>query len=71
MTVEITVLIALFWQCEVEYLQGLRAPEDMRECIAIADEIKQRKFSGDFQAYLQWWRENRDREYSKRGFRLD
>ena len=71
MVAEITVLITVYWQCEVEYLQGLRAPLEMRDCIEIADQLKQRKFSGDFEAYLEWWRENRDREYAERGFKLD
>lgn len=69
--IDLAVAVTLFWNCEVEYLRGQRAPQDMLICIEIADDIKQRKFSGDFAAYLEWWRENRDREYQQRGYKPD
>lgn len=66
----LAALITVYWDCEVEYLRGQRPPQDMQICIAVAEEIKTEKFHGDFAAYLEWWRANRDREHAKRGFRL-
>ena len=35
----VSALIVIYWDCEVEYLQGRRGAEDMHQCIAVAEEI--------------------------------
>jgi hypothetical protein len=69
--IELTMAITVFWNCEVEWLRGERSPGDMLICIEIAEQIKREQFHGDFQKYLEWWRENLDREYQLRGYQLN
>jgi len=69
--IEMVLAISLYWDCEVEYLQGQRSAQAMMPCIELQEQIKLYKFQGDFHEYLQWWRENRDREYAERGYSRD
>ena len=69
MDIILAAMIITYWDCEVAYLRGEKLPEDMRECIAVSEEIKRQKFQGDFTAYLEWWRANKSDEYQKRNFK--
>jgi hypothetical protein len=48
-----------FWQCEqaagAKTLDAVMAAH----CDAVTDELKKRKFGGDFERLLQWWQQNR------------
>jgi O-glycosyl hydrolase len=54
-----------YWNCESAAIQGTIAPDD-RLCIAIYEHLKNDKFRGDFDRFLAWWRQHKDRELSSR-----
>lgn len=58
----------LYWQCDSQYMRGLIAPDDMLPCIGVYEEFKQRRFGGDFDRFLEYWRANRLREWQLRGY---
>ena len=49
----------VFWRCDyVATTQGLEyAPAEL--CVAAYEELKQRKFGGDFDGLLAWWQEHK------------
>jgi hypothetical protein len=46
-----------FWVCDYAATKHGSVPADM--CSTATEELKGRKFSGDFEAMLQWWQENK------------
>jgi hypothetical protein len=48
-----------FWVCD--YTATTRGPEgsDLTVCTAVYEAIKERKFGGDFDGLLDWWRQNK------------
>jgi len=48
-----------FWECDYAATKYGDALEDGTYCAKIYDDVKQRKFSGDFHAMLMWWEQNR------------
>ncbi|MBI2962042.1 MAG: hypothetical protein HYY28_17190 [Betaproteobacteria bacterium] len=48
-----------FWVCD--YTATTRGPagNDITVCNAVYDAIKERKFDGDFDKLLDWWRQNK------------
>src|SRR5262245_5631565 len=57
-----------FWVCDyVATTHGIDAtPATL--CSTITDELKSRKFGGDFEALVEWWRENKVVEHRKLEF---
>lgn len=48
-----------FWQCEHASSDGMIDAAMAAHCDAVTDELKKRKFGGDFERLLQWWHQNR------------
>jgi hypothetical protein len=48
-----------FWQCEQAASTGMIDAAMAAYCDAVADELKKRKFGGDFERLLQWWQQNK------------
>ena len=48
-----------FWQCELAASAGTLDAVTAAHCDAITDELKKRKFGGDFERLLQWWQQNK------------
>ena len=48
-----------FWVCD--YTAATRGPtgNDITVCTAVYEAIKDRKFGGDFDKLLDWWRQNK------------
>lgn len=68
-TMTMNQLTNTYWNCDAYYMLGKIGPEDMLPCIAVYEEFKQRRFKGDFDQFLQYWRDNRAREWAKRGYK--
>ena len=54
-----------FWTCDYTATTvGMGAtPVDL--CSAVYDELKARKFNGDFEQLLYWWRQNKPAEHAR------
>ncbi|HTR59267.1 MAG TPA: hypothetical protein VMM27_13900 [Casimicrobiaceae bacterium] len=64
----------IFWQCDYVANTFGVGLEEGAYCSAIYDEVKKRKFAGDFAAMLAWWQQNKTVEYAAlaaRGRRVD
>jgi hypothetical protein len=48
-----------FWQCEHAASDGGIDAAMAAHCDAVTDELKKRKFGGDFERLLQWWQLNK------------
>lgn len=54
----------MFWQCDyVSNTFGVGLQEGAY-CFTIYEEVKKRKFGGDFGAMLAWWQQNKSIEYA-------
>jgi hypothetical protein len=54
-----------FWRCDYEATQSPIDVGAAAMCSEVAETFKARRFAGDFEALLAWWRERRDGEYRK------
>ena len=54
-----------FWSCDyTATTSGMHAtPVDL--CSAVYEELKERKFGGDFKQLLEWWRRNKPEEHAR------
>ena len=54
-----------FWVCD--YVATTRGMDStpIGLCVAIMDELKARKFGGDFDELVGWWRQNKVAEHQK------
>ena len=60
---DLSELERAYWACD--YTVSIRRV-DMATgiaCVSISDELKARKFGGDFHALLAWWRDHKDEKY--------
>lgn len=48
-----------FWRCDLAASTGSVDPIQAAVCSAVTEELRKRKFGGDFERMLQWWRESR------------
>ena len=46
-----------FWVCD--YVATTRGVSDIAACTAVYEALKDRKFAGDFDALVAWWRQNK------------
>lgn len=46
-----------FWVCD--YLATTRGVSEISTCTAVYEALKDRKFAGDFDALVSWWRQNK------------
>ncbi|HET9653353.1 MAG TPA: hypothetical protein VFP36_14225 [Usitatibacter sp.] len=54
-----------FWFCDyVATTQGVAAAP-RAACRYVTEEVKRQKFGGDFDRFLQWWRDNKAAEYAR------
>jgi len=52
-----------FWQCDYTVTTSGMGLGEGAWCVEISEELKRRKFAGDFQAMLVWWQQNKAAEY--------
>lgn len=48
-----------FWRCDLAASTGLVDPIQATVCSAVTEELRKRKFRGDFERMLQWWQQSR------------
>jgi len=51
------VLEDAFWVCD--YVATTRGNSDIATCTAVYEALKDRKFAGDSDALVSWWRQNK------------
>jgi hypothetical protein len=59
----LTDLETAFWVCD--YLAITRGVSDIGTCTAIYDALKERKFAGDFDRLVDWWRQNKVAQHQR------
>jgi hypothetical protein len=52
-----------FWKCDYVVTTSGMGLGEGAWCAEISEELKRRKFGGDFQAMLAWWQQNKAAEY--------
>ena len=55
-----------YWDCEFTATQGIVSYDDAPLCSQLYEYLKENKFLGDFNQFLIWWRQHKDREISSR-----
>lgn len=59
-------LEARFWACDVASIHTVLSPAEGAQCVRWQDELKQRRFGGDFERLLDWWRANKAEQHALR-----
>ncbi|MGE5095130.1 MAG: hypothetical protein ACM3SO_08320 [Betaproteobacteria bacterium] len=58
-------LESAFWLCDyVATNQGVTATP-RAACRYVTEELKRQKFDGDFDRFIEWWRDNKAAEYAR------
>jgi hypothetical protein len=52
-----------YWVCDYESSKSMLSMGDAATCSFVFEELKSRKFNGDWPAMLAWWKANKDAEY--------
>lgn len=61
--VPMAALESEFWQCDYASTRTLIGPSEAGLCSTIFEELKLRKFSGQFAEFMTWWTANKTREH--------
>jgi len=59
-------LEARFWDCDVLATQTVLSAAEGAQCVRWQDELKQRRFDGDFARLLAWWQANKAEQHARR-----
>lgn len=62
----VATLERAFWDCDALATQVVLPPSLGADCATLADELKRRRFGGDFERMLAWWREHKPLEHAAR-----
>jgi hypothetical protein len=62
-SISIATLEKQFWACDHAATNGLVDLGTAIACVVAMDQLKQRKFNGDFAAVLAWWQSNKAAEH--------
>jgi hypothetical protein len=54
-----------WWHCDYASTQSMVSPGDAASCSEIFEELKTRKFGGDFSEFMKWWKANKSAEHAK------
>ena len=54
-----------FWACD--YVATVYGPDStpVNECSAVTEELRKKRFGGDFNEMLGWWRQNKPAEHAR------
>jgi hypothetical protein len=55
-----------FWACDVAATRDALPLSAGAQCAIVSDALKERRFEGDFERLLAWWRDNKAREHAAR-----
>jgi hypothetical protein len=59
-------LEARFWACDVASTHTVLSLSEGAQCVRWQDELKQRRFGGDFERLLAWWRAHKAEQHALR-----
>jgi hypothetical protein len=59
-------LEARFWACDVASTHTVLSAAEGAQCVRWQDELKQRRFGGDFGRLLAWWQEHKAEQHARR-----
>jgi hypothetical protein len=59
-------LEARFWACDVASTHTVLSAAEGAQCVRWQDELKQRRFGGDFGRLLAWWQANKTEQHARR-----
>lgn len=59
-------LEARFWACDVASTHTVLSAAEGAQCVRWQDELKQRRFGGDFERLLAWWRAHKAEQHARR-----
>jgi hypothetical protein len=59
-------LEARFWACDVASTHTVLSAAEGAQCVRWQDELKQRRFGGDFERLLAWWRTHKAEQHARR-----
>ncbi|HVK33945.1 MAG TPA: hypothetical protein VM845_15770 [Burkholderiaceae bacterium] len=59
-------LEARFWACDVASTHTVLSAAEGAQCVRWQDELKQRRFGGDFGRLLDWWRAHKAEQHARR-----
>jgi len=65
------VLESVFWECDYTATIRMLEPDVAAVCSRINEELKVRKFEGDFEQMLIWWTARKVAEHRKVAERID
>jgi hypothetical protein len=60
---ELADLERAFWECDYAVTTSGVSLGEGAWCVEITDEVKRRKFAGDFEAMLGWWQRHKTDEH--------
>ena len=55
-----------YWDCDYASTTGLMNGNDAAVCSLMFEELKNRKFNGDFSKFTYWWKLHKEQEHKKR-----
>lgn len=55
-----------FWDCDYLATRFALSPQDGGQCVIVHDELKGRRFGGDFTRLLAWWQSHKAVEHGLR-----
>ena len=55
-----------FWDCDALSTVAALPSDEGVQCVLWTDELKQRRFDGDFVRMLDWWREHKAEQHARR-----
>lgn len=68
---EDVALERVFWECDYTATIRMFDPNEAATCSWLSEELKARKFQGDFEQMLAWWSANKSAEHRKVAERVD
>lgn len=57
-----------YWDCDTMFMKGEMGGHDVWTCVEITTEFQKRVFHDNKEMFLQYWRENRFKEWENRGY---
>ena len=57
-----------YWDCDTAYMKGTLGGQDMNSCLKITEQFQLVKFQNDRDAFLQYWNENKHKQWEHRGY---
>jgi outer membrane protein assembly factor BamD (BamD/ComL family) len=55
-----------YWDCDYQTSISMLDFGSASECSEVFEELKTRKFFGNFGKFMEWWKANKDSEHRKR-----